>query len=852
MNTDNMTNGSKIYAGDLHSYTAIKDKILKLDFKNNTGTTTRLTLQDFLNTDKWYDDVNPNIIYWDATDTLFVLKDNIDLSNSVNQVALTAVNISTFFDKVQSQDIATETDPIFLAQKGVASGVATLDVNGKIPASQLPTITPTTNVLSYNNANNVLTSTIDGIVSTTTVDMQADDIVLSTLSTNLPASPILAGDNFQVVSEKLQGQIDESKFESYTKIVGNGVNPTIPTANATNAKTKTIYLFNDDVTLTAGIVIENSTVNPLTKFEKDSWLEIVKTGATTFGYYLHDTKDLSIQQEDILQTTVLKANPINSELDALVPLSFDATYTIVNSITELNGDIVETTYQKIAGQTNWQILDKKYLEKIYRGINSAGAEFAPASSSLPGIHGTDYSYDSPASIDFLKTKKHEVLRVPFRWERVQPILNGALNLTEINRIKAFVAKCKTKDIKVILDVHNYARFINSTANGGATLTLGTNLATSSFIDLWVKLSNEFKNETTIYGYGLMNEPHSLQPLSGTGSREEAKVWEKISQEVVTAIRNNDDKQKILVAGFQYSSAKRWAINHPNSWISDPLNNFEYEAHFYFDENNSGEYINNYATINAAAITSGYSNLKERAVDELSNFTNWLKYKNVKGFIGEIGWPSTSDFNVVGEACYELLNINKIGATYWATGERWGATYQLSAYTGTPLIVSNLQATVIEANPTFLAEKNTIVSETDPLFLSSLDNDPLLTANSENKVATQEAVKAYVDSKTGISSYSNVTSSTAIDSSDRSKLVTVTGNSTTVPVVVTLPASIDQKGFIYITRNDYIPNFKVEITTQGTDKIHNTTTFELETGSSLAAVIILIPVTNGYIAVNNSF
>jgi endoglucanase len=555
---------------------------------------------------------------------------------------------------------------------------------------------------------------------------------------------------------------------------------------------------------------------------------------------------VSKAQEDIVRTTTLKANPTNAALNALVPIGFTGTFTVINTITDSNLNKIETTYRRIAEQTNWDIVNTKTIERVLRGINSAGAEFAHTAATLPGTYGADYSYDTTPSIQFLKTKGHEVIRLPFRWERLQPTREAAFNTTELNRIKAFVAACKAEGMKVILDVHNYARFINSTANGGAELTLGTDLPTSSVIDLWVRLSNEFKNESAIYAYGLMNEPHSLQPVSGSGAREESKVWEKISQELVTAIRNNEDKQLIMVGGFQYSSAKNWKINHPASWISDPLNNFIYEAHYYFDQDNSGQYNNSYAFENALAITNGYINLQDRAVKELSNFTTWLESKQVRGFIGEIGWPQDPNYNAVGLACYELLNQASVGVTYWATGERWGTGYPISAYTGTPLATSNTQAAVLEQNASFNSVKKQTFSETDPVFIQALSTSTTLIENSDSKVATQKATKAYVDGKVGMSIVAPITTSTTLPIFGLQRIILVTANSATVPITVTLPLAANQIAPIYIARNDYNPSFLARIVTQGADKIHNATTFDLETGTSLSDNYMLIPVTGGYV------
>lgn len=190
--------------------------------------------------------------------------------------------------------------------------------------------------------------------------------------------------------------------------------------------------------------------------------------------------------------------------------------------------------------------------------------------------------------------------------------------------------------------------------------------------------------------------------STSGAKTGAQVWEDASQQVVTAIRGNADTTKLLVPGYGFSGAQVWTSNHALPWITDPANAVEYEAHYYFDGNNSGVYAASYATENTAAVSAGYASLTARALAEMSHFTDWLTTNSVKGFIGEIGWPNTGDttsWNAVGTALYQLLDTKNVDATYWAAGARWGTTYLLSAYTGTAQDVVKSQAAVIEAHLT---------------------------------------------------------------------------------------------------------------------------------------------------------
>src|SRR5262249_54097440 len=143
-------------------------------------------------------------------------------------------------------------------------------------------------------------------------------------------------------------------------------------------------------------------------------------------------------------------------------------------------------------------------------------------------------------------------------------------------------------------------------------------------DLWVRLSNEFKFERTVYAYGLMNEPHDMGQAS----------WKSISQTVLNAIRANQDDKLVLVPGDSWSSGNRWVIaNGSKSWIEDPSNNFEYEAHQYFDSDESGAYKLSYDA--ELARNSGLPNV---GTTRIRNFLTWCRSNDVRGIVNEYGIP----------------------------------------------------------------------------------------------------------------------------------------------------------------------------------------------------------------------
>jgi aryl-phospho-beta-D-glucosidase BglC (GH1 family) len=184
-----------------------------------------------------------------------------------------------------------------------------------------------------------------------------------------------------------------------------------------------------------------------------------------------------------------------------------------------------------------------------------------------------------------------------RWERVQPTLGGALDVTEVQRLTDAVGRASAAGLRVILDVHNYGAYWLSDGSQGVRQAIGSaQLPVAQFATLWQLLSASFRANPGVVGYDLMNEPVGM---SGPAA------WEQASQAAVTAIRQSGDTKLVLVPGYNWSGAQQWTSQHPRAWITDPANNIRYEAHHYWDRDNSGAYVNSYASEVSDAQARGY-------------------------------------------------------------------------------------------------------------------------------------------------------------------------------------------------------------------------------------------------------
>ena len=284
------------------------------------------------------------------------------------------------------------------------------------------------------------------------------------------------------------------------------------------------------------------------------------------------------------------------------------------------------------------------------GINLAGAEFS--SGSLPGVYLKHYTYPGEADFKRYAGLNLKLVRLPFRWERLQPKLNQPLNATELGRLKATLDLANKHGMQVILDMHNYYRYYGK-------LIASSEVPIAAFADSWKRIATQVLNHPAVYGYGLMNEPHSTNGK-----------WPAAALAAAKAIRTVDAKRWIFVAGDRWSSAYHWPSYNiqliSDAWMRNPANNLVYEAHLYLDSDYSGTYAN------AKAVYDPMEGVKRA-----KPFVEWLNKYKLRGFIGEHGVPDFSPSAVVAmDNLLKYLGQQCIPSTYWAAGPWWGE-YALS-------------------------------------------------------------------------------------------------------------------------------------------------------------------------------
>lgn len=419
---------------------------------------------------------------------------------------------------------------------------------------------------------------------------------------------------------------------------------------------------------------------------------------------------------------------------------------------------------------------------VMRGIAVSGAEFGidefPATSSgasvanfsnaKPGTYDNDWHYDGLASLQYLYSQGHRFIRLPVRPERIANVVTtttATLWTAEIDRLRdpaGYVAgrttgmldRIATAGMKAIIDFHSYGYYYtapNNTTVGTRRAVGGATVTSATFADIWAKLAVAVGNHPAITGggaYQLMNEPTSA---TGGGESLTLAMWKDASQAAITAIRaaetaNGLEHALILVGGLNFSDLWDWQAINGSPWITDPADNFRYDAHWYWGgyadtANHSNPTYGRYSNEVANATAQGYAtgtidayhtrligtSLSPRS--EIEQWRDWFAANGMDiakyGIISEFNWNNNHDtvaanatgslvtgtytgdqaaFNTLGGRVLTRLDELKIPFLAWSCGEWYGNPPgdPLSIYsaTGATLNTKMPQATTWEAHPTF--------------------------------------------------------------------------------------------------------------------------------------------------------
>ncbi|UYB52546.1 glycoside hydrolase family 5 protein [Xanthomonas sp. AM6] len=293
----------------------------------------------------------------------------------------------------------------------------------------------------------------------------------------------------------------------------------------------------------------------------------------------------------------------------------------------------------------------------YAGVNLAGAEFN--SAKKPGVVFKDYVYPADSAYAYVAAQGMNIVRLPFLWERLQPVANGELDAAQLGYLRTAVERARNHGLRLILDPHNYAKYYGVRIGGDQ-------VPASALADLWRRLSIEFGNDDTVI-FGLMNEPNGV--ASGD--------WAATAQLAIDAIRGTGAYNLILVPGTAFTGAHSWysgwyGVSNAQAMVSieDPAENLAFEVHQYLDADSSGT--------SAACVSATVGS------ERLQGFTLWLRANGYRGFLGEFGASSDATCMAALDGMLGYMHDNAdvwMGWTAWSAGAWWKTDYVFSLQPG---------------------------------------------------------------------------------------------------------------------------------------------------------------------------
>jgi endoglucanase len=285
----------------------------------------------------------------------------------------------------------------------------------------------------------------------------------------------------------------------------------------------------------------------------------------------------------------------------------------------------------------------------WRGISLSSAEWGEK-LPFPGVYGKDYVYPSVASTAYYQAQGMNLMRISFRWERLQPVLMGELDATELGRLREFVDGTTARGLHVLLNPHNYAAYRGHHVGK-------PEVPFAAFADFWRRLALAFKDNPRVQ-FGLVNEPREMP----------TETWGEAAQQAVDAIRKTGAKNLITLPGNGYTGAWSWFESKwygtPNAQVMgrvrDPLDHMVFEVHQYLDKDGSGT--------NAECVSPTIG------VERLQRFTQWLRDNKRRALLAELGGGANPVCEQAVRGALEHLKANAdvwTGWLWWAGGPSWG-------------------------------------------------------------------------------------------------------------------------------------------------------------------------------------
>jgi len=308
------------------------------------------------------------------------------------------------------------------------------------------------------------------------------------------------------------------------------------------------------------------------------------------------------------------------------------------------------------------------------GVNLAGAEHD--GRNLPGEYVTHYEYPGADVIGAYAAAGCTLVRLPFRWERLQRRLFSDLDLGERQRLTAAVDAARANGLAVVLDPHNYAGY-RLWYRDGETHKIGSAaVPVAAFADFWSRLAAPFAGDPGVL-FGLMNEPQGIA----------IEPWRDAAQAAIDAIRGAGAGNPVLVPSNDWTGGHTWFRDDKHrvlETLRDPAGRLAWEAHQYLDGDNSGTH----PTVVRPAI----------GPERLDRLTAWARARGERVFLGETNAGDRNALDRTSAAWRALTTLidyllaNRdvwLGAALWCSRHRTPESYFFRTDEDDPRLVESL-------------------------------------------------------------------------------------------------------------------------------------------------------------------
>ena len=165
------------------------------------------------------------------------------------------------------------------------------------------------------------------------------------------------------------------------------------------------------------------------------------------------------------------------------------------------------------------------------------------------------NYVTKADIDFIAQQGTNTIRLPFNYKLFTD--EDYMGLTGqkdgYQRIDSVVSWCKANNLYLILDMHDCPggqTGDNIDDGHGYPWLFESEKSQQMFCDIWREIASRYKDETTILGYELMNEPIAHYFANRDSLYQ---LLQPLYKRCVSAIREVDQNHIILLGGAHWNS-----------------------------------------------------------------------------------------------------------------------------------------------------------------------------------------------------------------------------------------------------------------------------------------------------------